>query len=116
MIDNGYHKTQADQCVFVKNFDGGDFLILLLYVDDMLIVRREHVKIRVLKKALSKSFSMKDMGPAKQILGIHIVRDITKTLLWLSQEKYVVTKFSDFGVELGLNGKSAVCNVCTCIV
>ena len=64
MTDHGYHKTQADHCVFVKKFDGGDFLILLLYVDDMLIVGRDPKKIRSLKKALSKSFAMKDMGPA----------------------------------------------------
>ena len=41
MTDQGYHKMQADHCVFVKNFEGGDFLILLLYVDDMLIVGRD---------------------------------------------------------------------------
>ena len=46
MIDNGYHKTKADQCVVVKKFEGGDFLILLLYMDDMLIVGRDHMKIR----------------------------------------------------------------------
>ena len=73
--DNGYHKTHADHYVFVKNFQGGHFLILLLYVDDMLIVGRDHMKTRVLKKALSRLFLMKDMGPAKQILGMHIVRD-----------------------------------------
>ena len=38
MTDQGYHKTQADHCVFVKKFEGADFLILLMYVDDMLIV------------------------------------------------------------------------------
>ena len=38
MADQGYHKTQVDHCVFVKKFDGGDFLVLLLYMDDMLIV------------------------------------------------------------------------------
>ena len=54
MTDYGYHKTQADHCVFVKKFDGGDFLILLLYVDDMLIVRQDPKKIGSLKKALSK--------------------------------------------------------------
>ena len=75
MADQGYHKTQADHCVFLKKFDVGDFLILLLYVDDMLIVERDRIKIKVLKKALSKSFSMKDMGSARQILGMHIVRD-----------------------------------------
>ena len=81
MTDHGYHKTQADHCVIVKKFDGGDFLILLLYVDDMLIIGRDPKKIGSLKKALNKSFTMKDMGPAKQILGMHIVRDRMKKLL-----------------------------------
>ena len=99
MFDNGYHKTQADHCVFVKKFEGGYFLILLLYMDDMLIVERDHMKIRVLKKALSRSFSMKVMGPAKQFLGMHIVRDRTKKLLWLSQEKYVTKVLQRFDME-----------------
>ena len=70
--------------MFVKKFDGGDFLILLLYVDDMLIVGQDPKKIESLKKSLGKSFVMMDMGPAKQILGMHIVRDRTMKLLWLS--------------------------------
>ena len=73
----------------MKKFDGVDFLILLLYVDDMLIVGRDPKKIGCLKKTLNKLFTMKDMGPAKQILGMHIVQDWTKKLLCLSQEKYV---------------------------
>ena len=83
MTNHGHHKTQADHCVFMKKFEGGDFLILLHYVDDMLIVGQDPKKIRSLKKALSKSFAMKDMGPAKHILGMHIVQDRTKKLLWL---------------------------------
>ena len=51
--------------MFVKKFDKGDFVILLLYVDDMLIVRRDRIKIGMLKKVLSMSFSMKDMGPVR---------------------------------------------------
>ena len=75
MTDQGYHKTKADHCVFVKKFEGGDFRILLLYVDDMLIVGRDQAKIRMLKKALNRTFAMKDLGPARQILGMHIIRD-----------------------------------------
>ena len=56
MTNLGYCKTQDDHCVFVKKFDGGDFLILLLYVPDMLIVKQDRIKIRMLKKALSWSF------------------------------------------------------------
>ena len=46
MVDHGFNKMKADHCVFVKKYDGGDFLILLLYVDDMLIVEQDLRKIR----------------------------------------------------------------------
>ena len=84
MTDQGYHKTKADHCVFVKKFEGGDFMILLLYVDNMLIVGRDQVKVWMLKKALNRTFSMKDLGPARQILGMHIIRDQLEKVLWLS--------------------------------
>ena len=79
MTNHGYHNTQADHCVFLKKFDGGDFVILLLYVDDMLIVGQDPMNIRSLKKALSKSFTMKDLGLAKQILGMQIFRDLLRS-------------------------------------
>ena len=82
---------QANHCVFVKKFKRGDFLVLLVYMDNMLIVDQDHMKIGMLKKALSKSFSLKDVGPARQILGMHIVWNWTKRLLWLSHEKYPVS-------------------------
>ena len=63
MTDQGYHKRQTDHCVFVKNFDEGDFLILLLYVDEMLIVGPDRTKIGNMKTALNRTFSMKDLGP-----------------------------------------------------
>ena len=54
-----------------------------------MIVGQDTRKIRSLKKALGRSLAMKDFGPSKYILGMHIVRDRTKKVLWLSQEKYV---------------------------
>ena len=54
-----------------KFFDD-DFVILLLYIDDILNVGRNVSRIDKLKKQLRKSFSMKDLGPSKKILGIRI--------------------------------------------
>ena len=65
MVDHSFNKTQDDHCVFVKKYNEGDFLIHLLYVDDMLIFGQDPKKIGSMKKALSKSFAMKDMGPTK---------------------------------------------------
>ena len=78
--------------MFVKRYDEGDFLILLLYVDDMLIVGQDIKRIMSLKKALGKSFSMKDLGPTKQILGMHIVREIC------DNEKYVTKILERFNM------------------
>ncbi|KAL9261585.1 Retrovirus-related Pol polyprotein from transposon TNT 1-94-like protein [Drosera capensis] len=85
----GYRKTTSDHCVFVNKFSDGNFIILLLYVDDMLIVGKDISRINRLKKQLGESFAMKDMGLAKQILGIRIVRDRKEKKLWLSQKHYI---------------------------
>ena len=65
MTDQGYRKTTSDHCIFVQKFSDDDFIILLLYVDDMLIVGPNSSRIVTLKKELSRSFAMKDLGPAK---------------------------------------------------
>ena len=66
MREQDYRKTTFDHCVFVQKFFDDDFVILLLYVDDILIVGRNVSRIDKLKKQLSKSFSMKDLGARKE--------------------------------------------------
>ncbi|RVW42861.1 Retrovirus-related Pol polyprotein from transposon TNT 1-94 [Vitis vinifera] len=63
----GFKRCEADHCCYVKSFDNS-YIILLLYVDDMLIAGSDIEKINNLKKQLSKQFAMKDLGAAKQIL------------------------------------------------
>jgi hypothetical protein len=45
--------------VYVKSFDDGSFIFLLLYVDDMLIAAKCIVEVNKLKVLLSKEFDMK---------------------------------------------------------
>ncbi len=52
-----------------------NFIILLLYVDDMLVAGANLEEINNLKKQLSSEFEMKDLGAAKQILEMKISRD-----------------------------------------
>ena len=84
MGEQGYQKTTSDNCIFVQKFFDDDFVILLLYVDDILIVGRNVSRIDKLKKQLSKSFSIKDLGLAKKILGIRIKRDKASKKLYMS--------------------------------
>ena len=72
MGEQGYKKTSLDHCIFAQSFYDDDFIILFLYMDDMLIVGKNASRIDDLKKQLCKSFAMKDLVHAKQILGIRI--------------------------------------------
>ncbi|GKV35980.1 hypothetical protein SLEP1_g44167 [Rubroshorea leprosula] len=99
MMSHGYQRANADPCVYIRLFLDGNFIILLLYVDDMLILGQDVEKICRLKEELSKSFDMKDLGPTKQILGIAITRDREARKLWLSQEKYVERMLERFNMK-----------------
>ncbi|CAL8167682.1 unnamed protein product [Prunus armeniaca] len=98
MIEHRYRRTTSDHCVFVKRFDDGEFIILLVCVDDMLIVGQNNDKISKLKKELSKSFAMKDLGPAKRILNMSISCD-RKNWLKLSQESYIEKELKQFNMD-----------------
>jgi Reverse transcriptase (RNA-dependent DNA polymerase) len=69
------NKTNSDSCVFMKIYSSGDFIILLVYVDDMLVVESDLKKIKTLKVMLGNKFVMKDLGVARQILRMKITRD-----------------------------------------
>ncbi|GJX19059.1 retrovirus-related pol polyprotein from transposon TNT 1-94 [Tanacetum coccineum] len=51
-------------------FGNNDFIILLLYVEDMLVADPNKDRSNKLKAQLAKEFEMKDLGPANKILRI----------------------------------------------
>ncbi|KAK0594571.1 hypothetical protein LWI29_027750 [Acer saccharum] len=84
MQGNGYFRCNANHCCYFKKVKSS-FIILLLYVDDMLVAGADVEEINNLKKQLSSEFEMKDLGAAKQILGMRISRNEQKGTLKLSQ-------------------------------
>ncbi|GKA78709.1 retrovirus-related pol polyprotein from transposon TNT 1-94 [Tanacetum coccineum] len=77
MLESGFKINECDKCVYVKDTSAG-YVILCLYVDDMLIVGSNDKIIRSTKD---------DMGLADVILGMKIIR--TQNGLVLSQVRYV---------------------------
>ena len=98
-MSHEYNRTTYDHCVFTIKFSDDDFIILLLYVDDMLIIGHDSSKIDRLKRKLSKSFAMKDLGSMKHILGMKISHDRKNRKLWLSQESYIEKVLERFNMS-----------------
>jgi hypothetical protein len=89
MTEQGYSRCHFDHCVYFKRLENGSYIILLLYVDDMLVAGSNMQDINLLKKKLANSFAMKDLGVAKKILGMRITRDRKNCKLTLSQGEYI---------------------------
>jgi hypothetical protein len=88
MTEQGFSRCHSDHCVYFKKVENGSFIILLLYVDDMIVARSNMQDINVLNNKLANSFAMKDLGAAKKILGMRITRDRKNRKLTLSQGEY----------------------------
>ena len=100
MLASDFKINDCDKYVYVKDTEN-DYIILCLYVDDVLIIGSDDKMVKSTKAMLSTRFDMKDMGLADVILGVKILQ--TSDGLVISQSHYVdkiLNKFSrdDFGV------------------
>ncbi|KAK6141007.1 hypothetical protein DH2020_025245 [Rehmannia glutinosa] len=93
MKSNGFKINECDKCVYIKGTTN-DYVIVCLYVDDMLIMGSSHDLIVNTKNMLKRNFDMKDMGLSDVILGIKISR--TSDGIVLSQSHYVESVLGRF--------------------
>ena len=72
MHKHGYNRCHLDYCVYFKRLDDDSYIILCLYVDDMLVVGSNMDHSKGPKRQLAHAFAMKDLGVAKKILVMKI--------------------------------------------
>ncbi|KRY26977.1 Retrovirus-related Pol polyprotein from transposon TNT 1-94, partial [Trichinella spiralis] len=84
----GLKTTSGDPCVYFER-RGRELTIAAIYVDDVIIASNNTARLNELKKALAKSFEMKDMGPIHYCLGIEIKQSANGDIE-MSQQKYIM--------------------------
>ena len=94
MMSNGFSINECDKCVYIKQTKNA-YVIVCLYVDDMLIMGTNKDVINSTKKMLNSTFDMKDMGFADVILGVRIQRNSDGYIL--TQSHYVEKVLRKFG-------------------
>ena len=94
----GFIENIVDRYVYIK-VSGRKFIILVLYIDDILLTANDVGLLHDIKKFLSKKFEMKDMDEAFYVIGIEIFYDRSQGLLGLSQRTYIEIVLERFRME-----------------
>ena len=80
----GFEKSPDEPCLY-KKIQGIVVVFLVLYVDDILLIKNSVKVLSDVKGYLKKQFDMKDLGEANYILGIKLLRDRKNKVLALSK-------------------------------
>jgi len=72
------------------------FTTLLVYVDDIILAGNDKEEIDRVKKALNKTFKIKDLGDLRYFLGFEVVR--SKKGIMMNQRKYALELLIDAGL------------------
>ncbi|KAD3067741.1 hypothetical protein E3N88_35621 [Mikania micrantha] len=98
MKKHNFIKNQVDQCIYLK-ISGSKFVILVLYVDDILLASNNLDMLYESKRLLSANFDMKDLGEASYVIGIEIHRNRSIGTLGLSQKAYIERILKRFNMQ-----------------
>ncbi|GKF30083.1 ribonuclease H-like domain-containing protein, partial [Tanacetum coccineum] len=94
-FNNDMSNSKYDYSLFTKKSDNV-FIMLLVYVDDIVITKNDVNEIDKLKVFLKSKFQIKDLGKLKYFLGIEILDN--KDGIYLSQRKYYLERLHEYGL------------------
>ncbi|CAI7839004.1 unnamed protein product, partial [Closterium sp. NIES-54] len=98
LLAGGFKKSECDHSLFLLQ-EKESFLMLLVYVDDILLFSESSAMIERMEEMLEMQFKCLKMGNVKYYLGMHVERDLDKGVLKLHQRKYC----EEYGLQDGGN-------------
>ena len=88
MLKFGYHQSQGDHTLFIKQSPKKKIIALIVYVDDIIVTEDDVKEMQNLKRKLAKKFEIKDLGNLRHFLGIEVTR--SKKGIYVTQKKYII--------------------------
>nr|GFB45933.1 uncharacterized mitochondrial protein AtMg00810-like [Tanacetum cinerariifolium] len=95
LLENGFHRGQIDQTLFIKK-QKGDILLVQIYVDDIIFGATNKDLCKSFKKLMKDKFQMSSTGELTFFSGLQVKQK--KDGIFISQDKYVAEILKKFGL------------------
>ena len=93
-----FSRCEADRAVYI--YSRGEVRIIVpIFVDDITLAGTSPAANDKIVEELKTHFKLRDLGPTKSLLGIHITHDIPNRTIYLSQRQYIVNILERFGMS-----------------
>ncbi|KAJ8616030.1 hypothetical protein MRB53_035402 [Persea americana] len=89
-------RSDREPTLYAKRSGKGDFLMVCLYVDDMIFAGSSQVLVDEFKKHMKTEFDMTDLGSLKFFLGLEVTQG--EDGIFLKQELYAKELLKKFGM------------------
>jgi transposase InsO family protein len=93
----GLIPSDKDNCVYFHR-SNNEMIIICLYVDDLFLFTASSRLLKQFKQGLKAKFEMEDLGEARLVLGMQIIRDRANRTLTISQQAYLEKLIEKLGL------------------
>ena len=98
LLEMGFIRCKSDPGTYFKIIRE-EIIILLIYVNDALFMGSNKMQVLSHKKDFIKRWESRNLGPAKEYLGMRIMRDRKECTITLDQTHYAEKVIKHFGQE-----------------
>ncbi|XP_017979725.1 PREDICTED: uncharacterized mitochondrial protein AtMg00810-like [Theobroma cacao] len=96
ILQYGFKQSMSDYSLFTMSTTGGEFVALLIYVDDILIASNSAQAATAVKSHIDSQFKLKDLGTVKYFLGLEVAR--SPQGISICQRKYILDLLEEYGL------------------
>ncbi|CAL8169320.1 unnamed protein product [Prunus armeniaca] len=93
---SGFVRSPSEPSLYLKKEGTHDFLIVCLYVDDLIYTSTKSRMVEAFKKDMMKEYEMTDLGSMKYFLGIQVQQ--SEKGVFMYQEKYAENLLKRFNM------------------
>jgi hypothetical protein len=94
--DERFEANKADHCFYTLVINDTDYVLLLLYVDDIIIAATTAALCAKYSAIINQKYRCSILGELRQYLNIQIEHDRDGKQIFLSQQQYIEAMIADF--------------------